>query len=574
VCGIAGIVSSTQRELGPLLKEMLGSMQHRGPDGAGFVIGKICQRKPTLEQLQLDGKKGIVALGHVRLAITGGAAGLQPFQSENRHLSMLHNGEVYNYRDLSQQLDSPETLKTGSDSEVLMKLIEEAYSGDLVAAMKKVLRQLDGVYALAVTDQEQTVIARDRIGVRQLYFYVGREFVAFASEKKPLLALGGEGIEIHRLPPGQMMVLEHDNYQLRPFWEPDQLRSDGVIRSRYEALSRYDQAIKESVRKRVAGRDHVGIIFSGGVDSFLIAHLVKQLGVPLQCYTAGRTNGASDIDWARRIAEKFDLPLQVRSLDVDDIERLIPQLIHAIEAHSRNQVEVAVPMYASVRMAQEAGERVILTGQGADELFGGYPWYPTIVEREGYYNFVRHSWEDTFLLYKECLEREDKIAMAHSLELRVPYLDPEVIRVAFQIAPALKIHSGNDTQAKRIHREYAQSQGVPEHIAFRAKEAAQHGANVHDAFEEMAERHGLTAALVEEAGYDPDKTITEKLGSSSRYGYRYGRHDLWKPLPHVQFYLDSQAAELGLLPPGARYHWETVRQELETLEAGVTAGGK
>lgn len=572
MCGIAGIVSTNYRELGPLLKEMLGAMQHRGPDGAGFVIGETCDRKSTLDKLNFAGQKGFVALGHVRLAITGGAAGLQPFQSDDRRLSLLHNGEIYNFRELAKQLNNVGSLSTGSDSEVLMRLIEEAYTGDLVTAMKKVLRKLDGVYALAVTDQEQTVIARDRIGVRQLYFYMGNELVAFASEKKPLLALGGEGIEIHRLPPGQMMVLEHDNYQLRPFWEPDQLRSDDVIRSRKQALSVYDQAIKESVRKRVVGHDHVGIIFSGGVDSFLIAHLVRQQGVPFKCYTAGRTNGASDIAWARRTAEEFDMPLQVRSLDVDDIEHLIPQLIHDIEDYSLNQVEVAVPTYASVRMAQEAGERVILTGQGADELFGGYPWYPKIVEREGYYNFVQHLWEDTFLLYKECLEREDKIAMAHSLELRVPYLDPEVIRVAFQIGPELKIHSGDDTQAKRIHREYAQAQGVPQNIAFRAKEAAQHGANVHDAFEEIAERHGLTASLVEEAGYNQDKTVTEKLGSSSRYGYRYGRHDLWKPLPHVQFYLDTQAAKQGLLPPRARYHWDIARRKLDTLGVPVGQG--
>jgi asparagine synthase (glutamine-hydrolysing) len=402
---------------------------------------------------------------------------------------------------------------------------------------------------------------------------VGKELVAFASEKKPLLALGGEGIQIHRLPPGQMMVLEHGDYQLHPFWEADQLRPDEVVRSREKALSIYDQAIKESVRKRVAGRDRVGIIFSGGVDSYLIAYLVKQLGVPFQCYTAGCADGAADIDWAQRASEELDMPLKVRSLDVDDIEDLIPQLIHDIEDHSLNQVEVAVPMYASVRMAQEAGERVILTGQGADELFGGYPWYPLIVEKEGYQNFVQRSWEDTFLLYKECLEREDKIAMAHSLELRIPYLDPEVIRAAFQIAPELKIHSGDDAQAKRIHREYAQTIGVPDSIAFRVKEAAQHGANVHDAFEDIAERNYLTASLVERAGYDPDRTVTEKLGSSSRYGYRYGRHDLWKPLPHVQFYLDSKAAGLGLLPPPARYHWETVQRKLETIKAKVMARG-
>jgi asparagine synthase (glutamine-hydrolysing) len=253
------------------------------------------------------------------------------------------------------------------------------------------------------------------------------------------------------------------------------------------------------------------------------------------------------------------------ALSVNDMKNLIPYIIRDIEDYSLNQVEVALPIYASVRMAQEAGERVILTGQGADELFGGYPWYPTIVDREGYDTFVKRSWEDTFLLYKECLEREDKIAMAHSLELRVPFLDPEVIKIAFSIDPELKIRKGGDSQGKRIHREYSQSIGIPDEIAYREKEAAQHGANIHNTMEEIAENCGLSAELMEEVGYDPERTVTEKLGSSSRYGFRYGQQNLWKPLPHVQFYLDSVAARQGMLSPPARVYWELIRKKVKAL---------
>jgi asparagine synthase (glutamine-hydrolysing) len=223
-------------------------------------------------------------------------------------------------------------------------------------------------------------------------------------------------------------------------------------------------------------------------------------------------------------------------------------------------------------MAQEAGERVVLTGQGADELFGGYPWYPTIVDREGYDSFVERSWEDAFLLYKECLEREDKIAMAHSIELRVPYLDPEVIRCAFSIAPHHKIKKGKDTLGKRIHRAVSVVLGVPKDIAFRLKEAAQHGANVHDAFEELADRHGYTAKLLESVGYDPDVSVTEKLGSSSRYGYKYGDEFLWEPLPQVQYYLDTQAAHVGLLTGDAKHQLDITRERLASLAANQKGG--
>jgi asparagine synthase (glutamine-hydrolysing) len=172
------------------------------------------------------------------------------------------------------------------------------------------------------------------------------------------------------------------------------------------------------------------------------------------------------------------------------------------------------------------------------------------------------------LLYKECLEREDKIAMAHSIELRVPFLDPEVFKLAFAIAPELKIRTGDDTMQKWIHREYCKSIGVPDDIAFRTKEAAQHGANVHDAFEELALGADLTSDLMDKIGYDPEQTVAEKLGSSSRYGFRYGSQDLWKPLPHVQFYLDRAARDMGLLSPGAEVHLEKAQRQLTEISIG------
>lgn len=566
MCGIAGIVSSNHRELGPLLKEMLGSMQHRGPDGAGYIIGKSLQREMKLDDLDFRSKKGKVALGHVRLAITGSSEGLQPFQSDDGKISLLHNGEIYNHHELARELDYDISEATGSDSEVLMRLIEKEYDGDLAGAVSRVIGRLDGVYAIAVTDMKQTVIARDKVGVRQLYYYRTPGLMVYASEKKPLWALGGAGAQINRVPPGHMIIITEDDYHLQPFWNPrDMLKDKFVMSSIDDAVEAYDRAIRSSIRKRVRNRDRVGIIFSGGIDSFLIAHLVKELGVPFCCYTAGREPGAVDIEWSKRVADDFGFPLRVRALSTRDIENLIPEVIRDIEDQSLNQVEVAIPIYASVRMAQEEGERVILTGQGADELFGGYAWYPKMVDIEGYDSFVRHSWEDTMLLYKECLEREDKISMAHSLELRVPYLDPEVIRVAFSIAPQLKINENGDHLGKRIHREYCRRAGVPEEIAFRIKEAAQHGANVHNVFEELADRAGLSEALMDQAGYNPDRTVSEKLGSSSRYGYRYGAKHLWKPLPHVQYYLDTQAAQLGLLPRLPRLHWELTNRKLEAL---------
>lgn len=562
MCGIAGIVSNSDNdETGSLLKRMLQTIQHRGPDGAGYIMDGMIERSMSFHDLHLERKRGRIALGHVRLAITGEITGLQPFQSDNGKLSILHNGEIYNHRELRSELEGDFRFKTNTDSEVILRLIEKQYNGDLLGAVTKVLPQLDGVYALAVTDNQKTVIARDKIGVRQFYYHTNGHYTAFASEKKPLMAISPQGAEFHRLLPGHVAVLHGATVKEATFWQPDSIRSNHHMDNKQEALRAYGLAIWESVRKRVVGRKRVGIIFSGGIDSFLIAYMVKKMNVPFTCYTAG-CNHATDIDWAARLSKAFDFPLQIKTLTLKDIEDLIPQVIKDIEDHSLNQVEVAIPIYASVRMAQEAGERVILTGQGADELFGGYPWYPTIVDQEGYESFERYSWDDAFLLYKECLEREDKIAMAHSIELRVPFLDPDVIRVAFHISPKLKIIRGHDELGKRIHREYCTSLGIPETIAFRKKEAAQHGANVHSAFEKLANETNITEAMLKKASYDPNVSVAEKLGSSSRYGFRYGNLHLWKPKLHVQYYLDSIAAQLKLLVPTIRNHWVATTDKL------------
>lgn len=543
---------------------MLSSMHHRGPDGAGFVIGGEVDRQDSLEKLNFTERRGRSALGHVRLAITGVAAGLQPFQSRDRCVSVLHNGEIYNYRNLWSEVGAPSEKLPRSDSEVVMHLLDETYHGDLREAVARILPKLDGVYAFAITDNDQTVVIRDRIGVRQLYFVEQNGRLAFASEKKPLWELFGRSVKIRRVPPGHMLTMGQKKAEMIEFWSPEHLRTGPMITDRAEALKTYDSAIRSAIEKRIRGRDRVGIIFSGGIDSVLVAHLVREAGVPFTCYTVGCGEDAPDLTWARDVARRLGFPLQSTVLTPGDVERLIPEIITDIEDHSMNQVEVAVPIYVANRMAQEAGERVLLTGQGADELFGGYPWYGLVAQADGYGAFVERSWEDACLLYKECLEREDKITMAHSMELRVPFLDPEVIRVAFRIAPELKVRKGQDALGKRIHRDYCCSLGIPANIANRVKEAAQHGANVHDTLLDLAAHRTPDEAALATAGYDPDQSVTEKLGSSSRYGYRYGDEKMWKPAARLQFYLDTQGARLELLPNAAQRHWDAVNQRLKT----------
>jgi asparagine synthase (glutamine-hydrolysing) len=550
--GLAGIVSRERKLLGSDLRAMLNIMRHRGPDGAGIAIGDRVQQGSSVGELQFEGLEGNVAIGQIQLRSDDGSSRYQPFQSADGSLRLFYVGEIYNGNEIGSELRGPHR-NSGNGGYIALRYLEENYRGNLKRTVEELVARLDGVYVLAAADGIQTVLARDRIGIRQLYYAELKDRFAFATEKKSLLELSGADTEIRRLPPGHLAAMNGAALELKAFWDPHSLLEDERITDARIAVDAYGKTVCEAVRKRLAGKDRVGIIFSGGIDSLLVTHLIQQSGVPFTCYTAGR-EGSEDLAWARSIAEKAGYPILMKTISLAEIEQLLTEIISTIEDHSYNQIEAATAMFFANRLAQEAGEHTVFTGQAADEIFGGYPWYPVVVEREGFEQFERYAWDDFIVGYKETFERENKIAATHGLGMSVPYADPDVDRVAFNVSPELKIWSGADDIQKRFHREFAVSAGIPAEVAFRKKAAAQHGANIHGAYEKLAEKAGIAAPALEQAGYDPDMTVVEKLGSSSRYGYRYGSEHLWKPSPCVQFYLDLLATRLKMLPSRAESH--------------------
>src|ERR687892_2101238 len=423
MCGIAGILSKKGENVVPLVGLMLRCMVNRGPDGAGLVADDHIVKSNSISTMQLQNVSGKSALGHTRLAIVGGTCGVQPFCSCDSRILLEHNGEIYNYKKIRKRLVKRHKFTTMTDSEVIVHLIEDHLrKNSLLGAIKKTVAELDGVYALAIQDKKtgETALVRDRIGVRQLYYADTSNFVAFASERKAL-------------------------WKVRI-----------IHRTMASAVEAYRKTLVDAMEKRVQDFQRIGIIFSGGIDSVLIAYLAAKMVPEVICYTGGVT-GSSDIIYARQIADKLGLNLKVCELSQEGMERLIPEVMNVIEDSNAGQVEVALPVYCAVKLAHEDGIKVMLTGQGADELFGGYSWYAKIVEKEGYKMLRRRMIEDLLLLYKETLEREDKITMAHSIELREPFLDPEVIKVALATSLRLNVRGGGDSFGKHVHRKLAET---------------------------------------------------------------------------------------------------------------------
>ena len=510
MCTICGHFVNNGKIKSTDVYDMLTKMAHRGPDTHGaYLDGKVI-RVDEIEGLRGElSNKSHISLGHSRLTIVGQERATQPYTSCDGKLVLIHNGEIYNYQKLKTLLLRQHQFKTSSDSEVIVHLLEETYEGDLLDALKKVIGLLDGMYAIAVTDGQSVVVARDPIGKKPLYYIENENVTYFASEKK---ALWNGKDDPERLNPGDILSINNFGLQTHEGFHLQFPQID-IVDFR-EAVEIYKKVLIAAVRKRLTGltESHIGVIFSGGIDSVLISKLLQREGKNITCYCTG-TEESGDIVAARSVADDLGLELKTTIIEEDMVEEILPEIIRNVEESGLLQVEVAIPMYLAARLAAEDDIRVMFTGQAADEIFAGYPWYNDVLGDSGYLRLHEKLWEDLTFLYTDTLEREDKLTMAHSIELRAPYLDRDVIQTAMRISPRLKIEGENDSLRKRVHRQTSVELGVPPYLGFRAKDPAQSGSGIHGIIKKIANNHTqkIDSDLV-------DENLRRDKGSLYRYG--------------------------------------------------------
>ncbi len=436
MCGIAG---ATGKESEELVRRMLGIMEHRGPDGSGIFSA------------------GDISIGNVLLKITGERG--QPISNRG---ALTYNGEIYNFRDIAASLN----LSTGSDSEALFALIE---SKGTEAAMG----ELDGDYAFAYASGDQLQLARDPAGVKPLYYGYMNDVFAFASEKKALNAVGID--HIFSILPGSLLSY----------------KSSGIIQKKVanfkigERITDENTAsrilfdvIEKAVKKRCFHPS--GIAFSGGLDSSLIA----AMSCDPELYSVGMA-GSHDMIQAKKAALALGLEekLHLHRLTVDDLEAALPAVMNAVESANPLRVSIALPLFFASKDAHRDGIRVMLSGQGADELFAGYRRYESL-DSEGLEPALRKDLDN---IADNNLERDDAATMANAVELRVPYLDREVVELSLRIDPELKIHNGVRKYILRL----AAAKILPQDIAWKEKKAAQYSSGIYSALEKLAKNNGF-----------------------------------------------------------------------------------
>lgn len=490
MCAITGIIGEN---IGDKLYNMLLTLKHRGPDKSGvFVDGKISQG--DLKDLTIP--PGNIGLGHNLLSIVGSEV-VQPLKKGK--IILVCNGEIYNYSQLCSELKNKSgyDFKTDSDSEVVLALITEHYTGSLLKTISMVVEHLDGDYAFAAYDGKDLVAVRDPIGVKPLYYGGENGLFGFASEKKALWRAGIN--KTHTLPPNfmlhnQELVLLPQRLSWKENWsswketlsqnESQKCSKITQVTSNNEHLKDKEYLkkvlgdhIRESVKKRTLGLDKVGILFSGGVDSTLLAVLCADLGIETELYAVG-SEGSPDRVFASKVADDIGLPLHIKTVDEELVREYTPLVLNAIEEWNVMKLGVGMTTYLAAEMAHEQGHRVILSGQGADELFAGYHRYLDFYHMKGE-EAQEDLQDDVENLYHVNLERDDKVTMASSVELRVPYLDFQIINMAMNIPMYYKISGPDDKLRKCILREVASQMGVPPEIVKRPKKAAQYGSGIH-----------------------------------------------------------------------------------------------
>jgi asparagine synthase (glutamine-hydrolysing) len=467
--------------------------------------------------------------------------------------ALIYDGHLYDFRNVESDFSRVQHRVNETAAESLARLLAEL-PGNLEQKVKRTLTGLDGDYALAVSNTDQIVISRNSLGTKPLYFAENNEFSAFASNKKPLWKIGLG--EVRPLRVGMLAVFDREAVSVKKALPL--CKKEIEIKSMAEAVDKYERALHLAVCKRLATMSHlrkIGVLLSGGVDSCLIAKLIRDaasgLGIEAIAYSVGLPD-SPDVTFARQFAQELDIKCKMQLLSIDRVEEYIPKVIESIEDSDFVQVETGIGLYAAIDMASQDGIGVILSGQGPDELWGGYTWYPKVLGRDGRQELCRRMWDDLTRADIETLDRENKIAMTHGVELFFPYLDAGVVNVAMSVASELKVASEEDHLGKHPHRQLAIKMGIPDKYANREKLALQHGTGIHGLLDEIARRNGFDPALVKDIGYKSEKITTAKMGSSARYGYRYIDKQLWQVPQHVQLFLHALAYGKGLLDKSVR----------------------
>ena len=451
MCGIVAIFNIKEQtpELRAKALSMSKKIRHRGPDWSGIYCG------------------GSAILAHERLSIVDPQSGGQPLFAPDKQQVLAINGEIYNHRDIRRRYEQTYAFQTGSDCEVILALYREKGID--------FLEELSGIFAFALYDEakDEFLIARDPIGVIPLYIgYDSDGTVYCASELK---ALEGFCERYEPFLPGHYYS-SREGKMVR-WYKRDWMTYEGA-KSNPVPVSALHDALEDAVRRQLMSDVPYGVLLSGGLDSSVVSAIAKKFASrrvetdgqkeawwpQLHSFAIG-LKGAPDLVKAREVADFIGTVHHEINYTIQEGLDALRDVIYFIETYDVTTVRASTPMYLLARVIKSMGIKMVLSGEGADEVFGGYLYFHKAPDARAFHEETVRKLSKLYMY--DCL-RANKSLAAWGVEGRVPFLDKEFLDVAMRIDPQYKMCPGK-TIEKKIVRE-AFSDMLPESVVWRQKE--------------------------------------------------------------------------------------------------------
>lgn len=454
MCSIIGAIQS--RGAFAFIQQGLSLMHERGRDASAYFDGKIhIAQNPE----ELPSSTAETIIGHGLHAIVN----ILPQPLREADAVFAANCEIYNWKELAKEYK----ITARNDAELLFKLLQKE-------GIEKTLLKLRGVYAFVYLQNNIIYLARDILGIKPL-FYEKKNGLRFASEKKVLskaaIELNPRTILKYSLKTKKLSTRKRSFFALKPLLTKD-------------ILNQVEKNLKESVQIRIP-EQKFALLFSGGLDSVLIAKYLQEAGKDFTCYTAATNEKSPDLLAAKAAAKQMQLKLKYTLISKEETKEYLKKIIPLIEDNNVIKVGVALPLFIAAEHAKKDGNKVIFSGSGADELFAGYHRYKASAMDK----LNKDCYSDILKIYERNCYRDDVITMNNNLELRVPFLDKELVAIALRIPPEWKLHEGKE---KYILREIAKKKGIPLEFAERKKTAAQYGSGFDKVLEKIAKEQKKT----------------------------------------------------------------------------------
>ncbi|MFQ6074004.1 MAG: asparagine synthase-related protein [Candidatus Bathyarchaeia archaeon] len=453
----------------PATIAMLRSLVHRGTDAHGVATQTSTKIARSLEELENTDLNFNIAIGYnLSRIITHDVP--QPVLG-NRY-ALVFDGRFF-----------PSNEKTS------LELVASRLKEDIKENARQVLKELDGAYAFAVSLSNKIIAGRDAYGLIPLYYGEDEDTCGLASERKALWDIGIRNVRA--FPPGNIAAISTQGFTFEKAATTVQPRTRSIGIEAAAKHLRY--LLFEATSERVEDAEKIAVAFSGGLDSSVVAVLAKMSGVDVHLISVGLEN-QEELRHAENASKSLGLPIHIQTYDTRDVEEAVPKVLWLIEEPDLMKVGVATPLFWTSEIASKIGCHMLLAGQGGDELFGGYRRYLAELSQKGLEALQKILYQEVITSYKTNFQRDYPVCAFHKVELRLPFIDREVVNFSLSLPLKLKIESVEDTLRKRVLRKVAENLKMPVFIVNRSKKAVQYATGVDKALRKLAKSEGLTAS--------------------------------------------------------------------------------